>query len=118
MAGRDSGRALAAAALTLLAAACERAQSTLALPVAPVAAQEPARQHAPSLAVAGLRCEHKDEPLALDTRAPRFSWKLAALDPARRGLAQSAYRVLVASSDALLAEGRGDLWDSGTVSSN
>jgi alpha-L-rhamnosidase len=118
MAGRDSGRALAAAALALLTAACERAQSTLALPAAPVAAQEPARPHAPSLSVAGLRCEHHDEPLALDTSAPRFSWKLAALDPARRGLAQSAYRVLVASSDALLAEGRGDLWDSGDVSTN
>ncbi len=119
MAERISGRALAAAALALLAAACERARSTMASSAAPDAlVQEPERQHAPSLSVAGLRCEHHDEPLALDTRAPRFSWKLAALDPARRGLTQSAYRILVAASDAALAEGRGELWDSGTVHSN
>jgi len=65
--------------------------------------------------VAELRCEHEAEPLDLDTSAPRFSWKLAALDLARRGLAQSAYRILVASSEAALGEEHGDLWDSGRV---
>jgi alpha-L-rhamnosidase len=69
------------------------------------------------LVVAELRCEHHAEPLALDTRVPRFSWKLAALDESRRGLRQTAYRILVASSSAELASEHGDLWDSGRVDS-
>ena len=40
------------------------------------------------------------------------------LDSARPGAAQSAYRILVASSPALLAEENGDLWDSGNVASD
>jgi alpha-L-rhamnosidase len=72
----------------------------------------------PGLGVEGLLCERRSEPLALDTPQPRFSWRLVALDPERRSLSQSAYRVLVASSLAELEAGRGDLWDSGTVASN
>jgi alpha-L-rhamnosidase len=62
-----------------------------------------------------LRCEYRTNPLGLDTLAPRLSWKLAAADPAARGLGQSAYQVLVASSEALLLRNQGDLWDSGKV---
>ncbi|HEX6883911.1 MAG TPA: family 78 glycoside hydrolase catalytic domain [Planctomycetota bacterium] len=69
------------------------------------------------LGLGRLLCERREDPLGLETRAPRFSWELVALDPARRGLGQSAYRILVASSLAELEAGRGDLWDSGTVSS-
>ena len=62
---------------------------------------------------AGLRCEDAGDPQGVDSRAPRLSWGLRATDPAARGLHQTAYRVLVASSPALLARDRADLWDSG-----
>ena len=65
-----------------------------------------------------LRCEHLVNPLGIDTRHPRLSWEVRASDPAARGLAQTAYQVLVASSPELLAEGRADLWDSGRVTSD
>ncbi len=61
-----------------------------------------------------LRCEHLVNPLGLDIAQPRLSWALAS---ERRGERQSAYQLLVASSPEALAEGRGDLWDSGKVSS-
>src|SRR5688572_3103055 len=114
-AGRAMGRALSAAAWTVLAVACDAAGPRLRVDGAQ--AGRPAVVEEPALALADLRCEHEAEPLDLDTRVPRFSWKLAALDPTRRGLAQSAYRILVASSAAVLAEERGDLWDSGRVES-
>jgi len=62
-----------------------------------------------------LRCEYRTNPLGVDSPAPRLSWKLETANPAARGLSQSAYEVLVASSEALLARNQGDLWDSGKV---
>jgi alpha-L-rhamnosidase len=66
----------------------------------------------------GLQCEFQSKPLALGERIPRLSWKLEATDAKARGLAQTAYRVLVASSAELLASDRADLWDSGRVASD
>jgi len=62
-----------------------------------------------------LRCEGVVDPLAVGTRVPRFSWEVV---DRRRGAAQSAYRVLVASEPALLSSGRADLWDSAKVASS
>ena len=45
---------------------------------------------------------------------PRLSWIVTS---DRRGAAQSAYRILVASSAELLGQDAGDLWDSGRVAS-
>ena len=64
-----------------------------------------------------LRCEYQSGPLAIESPRPRLSWELRAVDPARRDLRQTAYRILVASSERLLALGRGDQWDTGRVSS-
>ena len=61
-----------------------------------------------------LQCESRRDPLGIDALRPRLSWKLRALGGAR-DQAQSAYRVSVASTSALLASGVADLWDSGTV---
>lgn len=71
-----------------------------------------------SVRVADVRCEYLTEPLGLDVERPRLSWKLMALDPAERGQRQTAYQVLVATSKDILNRDRGDLWDSGMVSSN
>jgi hypothetical protein len=66
---------------------------------------------------AHLRCEHEIDPLGIGVRVPRLDWRVEAVDADARGLAQSAWQILVASDAALLAEGRGDLWDSGEVRS-
>jgi alpha-L-rhamnosidase len=62
-----------------------------------------------------LRCENRDNPVGMDAQAPRLSWWM---ESSARGQRQTAYRVLVASSAELLAENRGDFWDSGKVESN
>ena len=62
-----------------------------------------------------LRCEYLRDPLGVDESTfggPRLSWTLTS---DRRAERQTAYRVLVASSEALLARDEGDLWDSGKV---
>ncbi|MDE3164200.1 MAG: hypothetical protein KGN36_00190, partial [Acidobacteriota bacterium] len=61
-----------------------------------------------------LHCEYLKNPLGIDVRKPRLSW---SLNPAGNVRGQSAYRVLVASSPAILQKDRGDLWDSGRVAS-
>src|ERR1039457_3931588 len=62
-----------------------------------------------------IRCEYLANPLGIDTTSPRLSWTITST---RRGDIQSAYQVLVASSPKLLNENKGDLWDSGKVSSD
>jgi alpha-L-rhamnosidase len=62
-----------------------------------------------------LRCEYQVDPIGLGTRQPRFFWKL---DDERPGACQSAYQLLVASDPERLAQGEGDLWDSGEVASD
>jgi alpha-L-rhamnosidase len=62
-----------------------------------------------------LRCEYLVDPVAIEETAPRLSWRL---EGEARGRAQTAYRILVASSAEKLARGHGDLWDSGKIASN
>ncbi len=64
--------------------------------------------------VQGLRCEYLSNPAGIDVSKPRLSWMLSPA-PGVRG--QSAYRLLVASSPENLQRDRGDLWDSGRVTS-
>ncbi len=59
-----------------------------------------------------LRCEYQDNPLAVGTTVPRLSWQLSS---PRRGVMQSAYRILAASTPQILARNQGDLWDTGKV---
>lgn len=63
-----------------------------------------------------LRCEYMTDPLALDCQLPpRLSW--VPDDGGRRGAMQGAYRIMVASSPEMLAQGKADVWDSGKVPS-
>jgi alpha-L-rhamnosidase len=96
---------------------------------------------------ASLRCEYLENPLAIDVAKPRLSWamgeraeggnripeagdrkpetrgqnpksKIQNLKSSLpRGVRQTAYQVLVASGEKLLAENHGDLWDSGKAES-
>ena len=63
----------------------------------------------------GLRCEYAVDPLCIDVTQPRLNWVLVSEE---RAEIQTAYRVLVASSEANLAADRGDMWDSGNVTSD
>ncbi len=64
-----------------------------------------------------LRCEYLENPLGIDVAAPRLGWQMLDAKPTR-GQKQTAYHVLVASSPQLLAQDKGDLWDSGKVLSS
>jgi alpha-L-rhamnosidase len=63
---------------------------------------------------AHLLCERAKNPV-IDVAVPALSWKLT---DTRSGAAQTAYRILVASSPEQLAADQGDLWDSGRVESD
>ena len=57
-----------------------------------------------------LRCEFATNPLGIDVTEPRLSWKLRA---ERRGVTQTAYRIMVGT-----VAGSANLWDSGKVDSD
>src|SRR5450756_79281 len=61
-----------------------------------------------------LRCESAVNPLGVDSASPRLSWQMRSDEPGQR---QTAYRVLAASSSAMLNLDRGDLWDSAKIAS-
>lgn len=66
--------------------------------------------------VEGLRCENLANPLGIDRPQPRLSWMLAS---GARGLAQSAYQVVVTADDPAAKGGEPPvLWDSGKVMSD
>jgi alpha-L-rhamnosidase len=68
-----------------------------------------------TLSVCNLRCESRTEPLGIDVTVPVLSW---VLQSDQRKEVQSAYRVLTATSQKLLEQNTGDLWDSGKISSD
>jgi len=80
----------------------------------------------PATELTNPRCEYLSNPLGIDAGKPRLSWKIAgsksnATSPQAeipRGLRQTAYQILVASTPDLLAKNQGDLWDSGKVTSD
>lgn len=71
-----------------------------------------------SIAPAQLHCEYATNPLGIDSAHPRLSWICAETQKGDRGLRQTAFQVVVASTPERLARGTGDLWNSGRVSSN
>ena len=50
------------------------------------------------LAATKLQCDATTQPLAVEEVAPQLEWRLAAASRDMRGVGQTAYRVLVASS--------------------
>jgi len=68
-----------------------------------------------NVTVEELRCEYSLNPLGIDEINPQLSW---ILDSSERGQKQTAYQILVASSEEKLNTAEGDLWDTGKVISN
>ncbi len=62
-----------------------------------------------------LRCEYHENPLGIDIITPRLSWIVTS---DQRNQKQTAYQILVASSQEKLDQGEGDLWDTGKVTSD
>lgn len=69
----------------------------------------------PGLQVCGLKAEYLETPIGIEVLEPRFSWRLLS---SRRNLRQTAYRIIVASTQDALDFAKPDLWDSGRVSSD
>src|ERR1700722_9916249 len=66
-----------------------------------------------------LRTDHLTNPIGIDTPKPQFAWQSNAKTP---NWMQSAYQLLVATSEKNLAAGKGDakpdIWDSGRITSS
>ena len=60
---------------------------------------------ASAVGLTNLRCEYLKDPLGMEATRPRLSWIITS---DHRGQRQTAYQVLVASSEALLKRGKGD----------
>jgi hypothetical protein len=73
---------------------------------------------ASSLRLESAAVEGQVNPIGVDTSHPRFSWTLAARDPAARGLTQTAYRILFATSRQGLQSAKTGDWDTGKVLSS
>ncbi len=66
------------------------------------------------LKVVRLTCEHRQNPLGIDLYTPQLSWQL---DSERRGAAQTAYEVWVATDPRHLETGNKLVWKSGKIPS-
>lgn len=62
-----------------------------------------------------LICEYQQNPIGIDQDHPQLSWKLPASE---KGLMQSAYEILVATSMENLDKHVGDVWATGKVDSD
>ncbi|WP_068771858.1 family 78 glycoside hydrolase catalytic domain [Termitidicoccus mucosus] len=89
----------------------------LALLASVIILAAPLRAAAGAIRPVEPRCEHRDNPLGLREVWPRLTWRLEAVRADDRGLAQSAWQILVASSPEKLAADAGDVWDSDRVTS-
>ena len=65
--------------------------------------------------VSGLKCEYQPHPVGINFTNPRLSW---IIESDQYNQLQSAYQVLVASSEKLLSEKNADCWNSGKVESD
>jgi hypothetical protein len=65
--------------------------------------------------VVNLKCEYRENPIGTGVQKPMLIWQI---ESAEKGWMQSAYEIKVASSESLINEDKGDIWESGKVSSS
>ncbi|MDD4009977.1 MAG: family 78 glycoside hydrolase catalytic domain [Fermentimonas sp.] len=63
--------------------------------------------------IGDLRVEALENPIGIDSRKPRFSWRIYAEE--ERNVMQYSYHIKVASTREKLDQGIADIWDSGVV---
>lgn len=73
-----------------------------------------AQSNGNNITLTSLRCEMMNNPQGIGVQHPRLSWVVLS---SLRGVEQTAYRILVATTAQQLAANTGDLWDSGKVPS-
>ncbi|MDD4009201.1 MAG: family 78 glycoside hydrolase catalytic domain [Fermentimonas sp.] len=71
-----------------------------------------------SVTPVNLSVEYLTNPLGLDIEIPRLSWTLKSSDNSEFGQRQTAYRIIVSSSEQILKDNKGDIWDSDWVESD
>lgn len=62
-----------------------------------------------------LTCEYMTNPLGIDKRQPLLGWQIQSTGT---GVQQTAYQIIVASSESRLHDNDGDIWDSGKINSS
>lgn len=62
-----------------------------------------------------LKCEYLENPIGIDTPSPRLSW---SLDDNRQNARQSSYRIIVGTDSLEVIGSKGNVWDTGEVSSD
>lgn len=62
-----------------------------------------------------LTCDYLENPLGINSKQPGLSWELVSDE---RNQTQTAYQIIAASSEKLIASEKSDLWDSGKIISN
>jgi len=62
-----------------------------------------------------LICEYEHNPLGIDNEKPRFSWKIVSRIKNQK---QTAYEIIVSSSLKTINKNRGDVWESGIITSS
>ncbi len=66
------------------------------------------------LRVDQLTCNHREQPLGIESTAPLLGWQIKSSD---RSVKQSAYRIIVAEQPDELEKENGPVWDSGRTDS-
>lgn len=67
------------------------------------------------LMINNLRCEYRTNPIGVQHSIPTLSWQLISQ---KRNVIQQAYQVLVADTQELLNQNKGNIWDSGKINSS
>jgi alpha-L-rhamnosidase len=67
------------------------------------------------LHLSNLRTEMLANPEGIDAVNPKLTWELSG---DQKGISQTDYRILVASSPDKLEANEGDIWDSGKIKSD
>jgi alpha-L-rhamnosidase len=70
---------------------------------------------ASDIGIAQLKTEMRNNPLGVDTPAPRFSWILTSNT---RNEFQTAFEILVSDDEAILSKNTGNTWQSPKIQSN
>ena len=70
---------------------------------------------AQDLKIEGLKTEHLECPVGIDTTSPRLAWRMVS---DRNGARQQSYRLVVGEDSARVAAGEGNAWDTGRMASD
>jgi len=67
------------------------------------------------LQVTDLKTEHLENPIGMDAPNPRFAWRILS---DQNGMKQKTFQLLVGTDSTHIAQGKGNMWDSGMVESD